>query len=164
MRVAKVNSALIENTFRIIKSFVRGFRDVKTSFQISTWGDDSQPVKNADAIIADTANDETTVIIGYVTKNAKSNTGEKRIFATDENGNEVIDIYLKNDGTVEIAGNGDNMIRYKPLSDELYDFREDVQTELTKIQAALASVGGTYTPAILDLDISASKIDNVKTN
>jgi hypothetical protein len=41
--------------------------------------------------------------------------------------------------------------------------RNDINTELSKIQAAIAGLGGAYARLTVSVDISASKVDEVKT-
>ncbi len=161
IRIAKYNSSIIEKGRRIIKSFVRSKRDVHTSYQVSNWGDDSTPVSGADIIHAETATDE-TLIIGTININQKTNPGEKRIFATDSEGNIVVDIYLKNDGTIEMAGDSDNVVKYTPLDTALQSFKNLVNAELVKIAAVIP--GGAYVHVPTTIDISSSKNELIKTN
>ena len=74
-----------------------------------------------------------------------------------------IDIFLKTDGSLEIGGNVDNMIRYGPLNTALQSHNAAINMELGKIAAAISTLGGTYLPDTISTDISASKIDQVKT-
>jgi len=163
IRIGKYNSSAIEKGYRFIKSFIRSERDVQTSHQVSPWGEDSQPAGKVDVVHAETATDETTLIVGVVQKNKKAGPGEKRIFATDESGNEIVDIFMRNDGTIEIAGTGDNLVKFIPLDQGLQDFKNEIQAELVKIQTGITGAGGAYTPGTLTVDISDSKVDKLKT-
>ena len=162
IRIAKSNTSIIEQGRRILKSFVRSKRDVQTSFFAASWGDDSCPVDNSDVLHSATGGDD-TVIIGVINQNQKTNPGEKRIFATDANGAVVVDIYLRNDGSIEVAGTGDNLVKYIPLNAGLQTFITNLNAELAIISAAVATKGVVYTPTVQSIDISGAKIDNLKT-
>lgn len=167
MRIAKVNSYLIENTRRIIKVFNRGFKDVQTHYQVSQWGDDSNPIQNTDSIVSDTANDESSVVLGYINLNAKSKPGEKRIYATDTDGNEVFDIYLKNDGTAEINGTGDYLVKYSGLETSFNELQSTVNDLVTAFNAhGHASFGAppTTVPGVIPASESSANIEDSKIN
>ncbi len=163
IRLAKHNESIIEKGYRILKTFGRSKRDVSTSYQVSSWGDDSCPLPNSDVAHAQTATDD-TVVLGVINKNPIAKAGEKRIFATDGAGDVVVAIYLKNDGTIEIAGNTDNVVKFSPLDTAMQGLIFDINEELVKIQAGITGVGGTYTPTPLSLDLSEAKNDTIKTN
>ena len=169
MRIGKFNSSSIENAFRIIKSFIRSRIDVQTSNQCSPWGDDSHPLPNTDVVHSETANDETTVILGVIQKNQKTRPGEKRIFATDTDGNVVVDIWLKNDGTVEYDGTGDFLARFNELKsgfDQLKSDHNDLVNVFNAHKHATAAtgppVGPTPVPNQIPATTSTASIDNAK--
>lgn len=177
MRIGKFNTAIITGAGRrIIKAFIRTPRDVQTNFQSSPWGDDSQPINGADVVQAETANDEVTLIIGVVQQNQKARPGEKRIFATDEDGKVVIDIWLKNDGTGEFAGTGDFLARFNELKsgfDQLKSDHNDLIQAFNSHMHATAASGPPSTPTPIPNQIPATqsqasidnaKIDNLKTS
>lgn len=160
IRIGVLNSSWIEGGRRIIKSFVRSKKDVHTSFQTASWGDDSNPVESAKIIHAETSTDE-TIILGVINTGQKCAPGEKRIFATNASGDEVVDIYLRNDGTIEIAGIGDNIVKYTPLNTALTNYNNALNAELAKIAAAIPS--GGYVPLPLTINISGAKSSKLKT-
>ncbi len=143
------------------KAFIKvlryGKNDVQTALPAMPWGIDSKPVKNELAIYAKTGNNAEPVIIGYI-KNFEGAEGETRIYATDTDGNDVFDIKLKGDGTCEIGGDSDNMVRYSDLNNELQSFVSNLNTQLS---SALSGI--PYTWLDVTLDISDSKIDEIKT-
>tara|TARA_R110000822_G_scaffold123489_3_gene257905 strand:+ start:15592 stop:16080 length:489 start_codon:yes stop_codon:yes gene_type:complete len=158
--LAQVKSAVISSGRRILKVFEFG---AKTAVQSGPFGDDSSPLKDMVAIFGKTSNLEEPVILGYINKNQLAQPGEKRIFSLKPDGSLSIDIFLKTDGTLEIGGNVDNMIRYGPLNTALQSHNAAINMELGKIAAAISTLGGTYLPDTISTDISASKIDQVKT-
>jgi len=64
---------------------------------------------------------------------------------------------------IQYLGDDDNLVKYAALSSELTSFKNLVQAELVKIQTGITGVGGAYTPGTLSIDISDSKIDELKT-
>lgn len=176
IRIAKFNTSFLSETRRIIKCFSRGQRDVSTNHQCSDWGDDSNPIQGSDIVVAETKSDETTLILGVIQTNKKANPGEKRIFATDEDGNTVIDIWLKADGTVEFDGTGDFLARFNELKagfDQLKQDHNNLITAFNSHMHATAATGPPTGPTPIPNQIPAtastasidnSKIDNLKTN
>ena len=163
IRIVKQNESIIEKGYRLLKTFGRSKADVSTSYMVSSWGDDSHPSVNSDMVHAETATDD-TVILGIINKNQVALEGEKRIFATDQSGAVVVAIYLKNDGTIEMAGNADNAVKYSELNSLITGLVSDINTELNKISLAIAAVGGAYTVTPITIDLSGAKNELIKTN
>jgi len=164
MNFTKVISTSIDKVKRrIVKILVNGLQDVQTSKVIAPYGIDSHPVKNLIAVYAPTSVKGKTIILGYINKNDLAAVGELRLYSTDSDGVEKISHHLKNDGTMEIGGNGDNMVRFIGLDNGLQNQDAQIQAELVKIQTAIAGLGGAYVPGNITTDISASKIDRIKT-
>ena len=105
-----------------------------------------------------------TVILGVINKNQIASPGEKRIFATNEGGDVVVAIYLKRDGTIEIAGNSDNTVKFSKLDTAIQKLSADINIELGKIAAGIATGGGAYAVVPISIDLSAAKNDKIKTN
>lgn len=149
---------------RIIKILRFGKSDVQTSLEVGPYGIDSNPIKDMVAIYAESAIKGDTVIVGYITKNKIADIGELRLYSTDSTGIEKFYAWLKKDGTMEIGGSTHNMVRFTPLDVELKAEANKINVELTKIAGVLNSLApGSYTPTPITVDISASKINEVKT-
>lgn len=176
LNLVKTISTELDNLNRRIVKFLRfGRSDVQTSLQASAPGVDANPIKDMVAVYAATEEKGKTVIVGYINKNQISKPGEYRTFSTNDEGDEETYIYLKDDGTIEIGGASDNMVRFAPLK-EGYDKTKDVSDAIVTIltgppinepgngapsalQAALSSaLSGKSTG-----DIDDSKIDEIKT-
>lgn len=146
-----------------IKKFVKvlryGNRDFQTAQQYLPSGIDSKPVIGAKAAHATTSNKTEPIILGYRIESDKTNPGETRIFATNSAGVEIFQLLLKNNGTAEFGGNTDNLIRYLKLNEGLQAFITDLNSKLV---TAFSGVGGSWPGT--SLDISASKIDEIKTS
>ena len=176
MNLVKTISTKIDSLNRRIIKFLRyGKDDIQTSFESYPFGIDSNPVKDLIAIYSPTNEKGKTVILGYLNKNQLAKVGENRLYSTDEDGNEVFYVYLKNNGEAEIGGNSDNMVRYSPLKDE-YDKTKDVLDSILNIlTGAPINEPGNGAPSALQAalsaalvgkstgDISGSKIDEIKT-
>jgi hypothetical protein len=165
MNVVKVISTAIDSYQRRVVKFLRmGKYDVQTAVEASPYGIDSNPIKDMEAIYAQTDGRGDQVIIGYINKNKVANAGELRIYSTDLSGVEKFYVYLKNNGTLEMGGVADNAVRYSPLNTAIQQQKTDINTELGKIASAInAIVPGSYTPALISINISGSKINEIKT-
>ena len=158
--LSKVRDFIIENGKRILKVQEYGAKTAKVA---ANYGDDSQPLKNMTAIYSPTAVNSEPVIIGYINTNQVAQEGEKRIFSQSLNGSISFAIHLKTDGTCEIGGDVDNAVRFNALATSLAASDGLLNTELGKIATAIGSLGGVYTVATVDTDISSSKINEIKT-
>lgn len=157
--ISTISDYIIEKGYRIFKVIQYG---PKTADECSPFGDDANPLKDMDAIFCETEVGGEPVIIGYIQKDRLAKPGEKRIFSLDDEGLLSNDIWLKNNGTIEIGGNTDNFVSYTPLNQALEQYNQQILTELSKIQTAIGGVGGVYVPGNVDVDISASKTEDIK--
>lgn len=137
---------------RLVKVLRLGKSDIQTPFSVSSYGVDSNPIKDMIAVYSDTGEKGKTVIIGYINKNQLADKGELRLFSTDEAGLLKKYIWLKNDDTIEIGGDIDNMVRYSALATAF-------NTMLTDLNAARSALSLPPSTA----DISTAKIDEIKT-
>ena len=156
---SKVKGSALEKGIRILKVLQFG---IKTADEVSSFGDDSNPLKDMTAIYAESSEAGEPVILGYINTNQISKEGEKRIYSLKSDGSTSFYIHLKNDGTMEFGGTADNLVRYSPINTALNQQAVDINTELSKISAALALIGGVYTPTPINIDVSGSKIDEAK--
>jgi hypothetical protein len=153
-----------------------GRSDVKEKLEVSPYGLDSNPVKNTVAIYTPTSVSGDGVVFGYVNPDQKADVGEFRTYATDADGVEVFYTWLKNDGTAEIGGDSDYMVRYSELESAFNELRDDFNQLVTDYNAHIhtttATVGvgpvGVISPTTSQgsastADISGAKIDEIKT-
>lgn len=154
-------STLDAVSHRVLKVFGIG---VKTADLVAPFGDDSCPLDNiGDAIYMETSNDDQPIIVGFINTGLLAGAGEKRLFSLKSDGSVSFYTWLKNDGTYEIGGNEKHMVRYEDLNAGLQAQVTKMQGQLTLIAAGIATAGGSYTPGDISLDISGSKIDEIKT-
>lgn len=158
-----VISTAINAAKRLVKVRYKGNDDIRDMRDAGPFGIDSNPAKGWIAVYAHTQENGKDVIVGYVNKNALAAVGETRLFSTNADGAQQTYIWLKADGTMELGGDADNAIRYTPLSNEMTSLANFINTELAKVATGLAGVGGAYTPGTCSIDISAAKIDEIKT-
>lgn len=145
---------------RIIKVEQYG---TKTAEEVSTFGCDGNPVENMTAIYADTGETGDAIIIGYINQRQLAKVGERRVYSLKPDGSGSFYTWLRNDGIYEIGGYQDNMVRYSQLNSKLQAEKNAINAELTKIQAAISTLGGTYTKVDITLDLTDARIDEIKT-
>lgn len=162
---SKFHSATFDEAkHRILKIFQFG---TKTADECMSFGDDSVPPQGWDAIYCETSNDDAPVILGYINTNQLAQAGEKRFYSIHTDPitgatSQAFYTWMKNDGTYEIGGAVDNLLRYDKLNIALQAHISKLQTQLTLIATGIATGGGSYTPGDISLDISSAKIDEIK--
>lgn len=156
---AKVKQWSLENGKRILKLFQFGAKTAKVA---APFGDDSNPLKDMTAILAETSENGEPVVLGYINKNQLAKEGEKRIFSLKSDGSLSSFIWLKNDETIEIGGNADNAVRFTALKTAIDTKDSLIQTELAKIATGITSAGGAYTPGQITTKLDPAKINTIK--
>jgi hypothetical protein len=151
--------SVVANGIRILKVMQFG---LKTAGECMPFGDDGNPLAGMSAVYAKTSNIAEPVIIGYINKQRLAGPGEKRLYSLQADGTLSTYAWLHSDGTMELAGNGNNLVRYQALHDGLNTQDDKINAELAKIEAAIATLGGTYVPATISTDITNSKINEIK--
>jgi hypothetical protein len=148
----------------LIKILRYGKSDVQEVNESMPYGLDSNPIADMIAVYSETSELGEKVIVGYLNKKQLAQPGEMRIYSTSTSGALKTFIWLKADGTMQLGGIVDNSVRYRPLNAGLQAEATAINAELTKIAAALnAIIPGIYVVAPVTVDISASKIDEIKT-
>ena len=178
MNITKIISTALKDARRLVKFYRFGTSDVRENYEASPFGLDSNPVKDTVGVFSSTTSNGQGVILGYVHANKKADVGEFRTYATDANGAEVFYTWIKADGTMEIGGDTDNMVRFSELKtafDQLKsDFDSLVSSYNTHIHTTTATVGPsptifgvisptTSTGSPTTANIDPSKIDEIKT-
>lgn len=162
INIVTILSTAIRNGIRNIKYRRLGKSDIQTSFESMPFGFDSNPIKDVKAIYASTGVNGDTVILGYINTKQLTQIGENRLYSTNENGEVQIDLILKNNGTIELGGSVNSLVRYQSLDLALQSFKTEIQAELVKIATGISQGGGSYTPGTLNIDISDAEIDELK--
>lgn len=175
LNLVKIISTVIDSLSRRKVKFLRfGNNDVQDVIQAAPYGNDSNPIADMVAVYGSTEEKGKAVIIGYLNVNQIADVGEHRTFATDSDGNVVFSIHQKNDGTCEIGGNTDFMVRFSNLEAGFNELKSDVNSHISDWNTfATAYVPGGPTPVgtpptaststPTTADISGAKIDEIKT-
>ena len=156
MYLSKVISSKVNATRTWVK--VNLFGRTREVQQVLPFGVDSVPVKDMVGLYVKTGSTNADVLVGYVYKGAVATEGEMRIYSLDGDGAVAFYQHLKSDGTCEIGGNVDNMVRYSKLNDGAQNAITAINSNFTTIATALGITLPTVT-----LDISEAKIEEVKT-
>jgi len=119
-----------------------------TTEHFSDIGDDSFPLANDYVAIVEIPRTGGSIAVGYIDpKNAqKSNAGDKRIYSRDSNGNEIAQIWLKNDGTI-ISENSKSKIEQLPNGNII---SENTNSKIEQLDSGIININGT------DVTISAT--------
>lgn len=171
MNLTTVISTTFDQMNRLKVKFLRkGKSDVRECLEVSSYGDDSNPIKDMVALYAPTDEAGRDYIVGYINKNRLAQVGEKRIFSTDADGVLSTYIWLKNDETMEIGGNTDFMVRYSALETAFNQLKTDFNNLVTSFNAHMhptAATGPPSPPTVSgspsSADISGAKIEEIKT-
>lgn len=141
---------------------ILGLGGALTLKEAMPFGVDGNPPKDMTAIYGFTPNSKQRYVIGYLNKNQLAETGESRLYSVDANGNLKAYIWNKADGTLELNGNTYSAVRYQTLNTQLQSEISQINSQLTAIQAAITSVGGTYVPTPINVDFSGAESPDVK--
>lgn len=174
MDAIKVISTAISEAKKLIKFERRGKSDIREKLEASPYGLDSNPIKDTRGVFTETTLSGQGVVVGYVNTNQKSDVGEFRTYATDSNGNEVFYSWMKNDGTMEIGGDADNMVRFSELKTAFDQLKNDFDSLVNTynghdhIVPQAPSGSTTSAPPLSQgsgttADIDPAKIDEIKT-
>lgn len=150
MILSKHISSAIDKGRRIVKVLCFGKSDVRTAYEVAPYGTDAQAPKDVIAIYADTSNKGERIVVGYINKQQLAAVGEHRTYSTDADGALQFYIWQKNDGTCEIGGDSDNMVRYSELEAAFNELKQDfnslVSTFNSHIHTTTATIGSSATP------------------
>lgn len=172
MRFSKVISSYLDEAGKRIAKVLRlGRSDVQTGIVIAPYGVDSHPVKDSIAVFAQTGVDGEKVVLGYINKNQLAAIGEYRTFSTDSDGEEVFYTHLKNDGTMEMGGDSDFMVRFNELKTGFDQLKGDFNDHVSMynihthpgVVAGPMSTGVTVnTGTASSASIDSAKINEIK--
>lgn len=157
-----VTESLIKKGRRFIKFIGMGRDDVKQHRAIAPWGDEAMPVEGVVAIYGNTSVNGESVVIGYINQIALDamKAGEKRIFSTDSDGALSYYLHFKDDGTAELGGTGNWLVKYNELKAELDKLKTTVNTH-----THTGNLGGPTSALLVPnaSDFSLCKHDKVET-
>jgi hypothetical protein len=158
MFISKFVSAKIVELVRTMTVNGRGTYDPRTATDVAPYGVDSCPEDDAQMIYADTEAQDQQITLGVVNEDAKATKGQTRLYCA---GSAYV---LLKTSTIELAGTADNAVRYTALNTALQAEATGINANLTAISAAInAIVPGSYTPTPVTINITAAKINEIKT-
>jgi hypothetical protein len=157
-----------------VKVLRSGKSDTREAYQVTPFGDDSNPVnfEGMRAVFCDTEVKGDQIILGYIHPSQLSGIGEKRIFSTDSNGQVKFYIWLHSDGTCDFGGSANHLAQYEALKTAFDQLKSDFNDLVTKFNAHVhpgvtsgsSSTTATITPGTpSSADMSGAKLDNLKT-
>lgn len=164
MKISKVISTIIENGYNIVKILRLGESDVQTGYNVQPYGIDGNIPAGYRAIFSDTGNRGDKIIIGVINTKALAQVGELRLHSEKADSSESFVIHLKNDGTCEIGGSSDNLVRFSKLEEAFNELKEKFNTFAQNYSPGGPSSQGL--PASIqpsNADISGAKINEIKT-
>lgn len=168
----------VNGAFRTVKLRVRGGFDIRTAEPIAAYGDDSNPIADAEAVYASTESTTSPrYVIGYRIKEPIAGIGEKRLYSTNTTGTEQARVWIRANGKVNIAGTGssdnpNHAAQYEGLKTAFDQFKTDFNNLVTVFNAHThVYTPGTGTPTTsavpaspgsdTSADISTAKIDKI---
>jgi hypothetical protein len=147
---------------------------VQTPFQALPHGIDSNPVKDMIAVYSETTEKGKPVVIGYLNPDQLAEVGGTRLYSTDSDGEVQFAIYLRADGTCEVGGDADNMVRYSELETAFNQLKSDFDALVSDYNSHThivpqAPSGNTTSQTPIPTgspstaDITPAKINEIKT-
>ena len=149
--ISKTISSVLSEGLRRIKLLIAGQIDVQTSYEAMPFGVDGVPPRGWRAIHSKTEESGKSVVIGYLNLGQLESLveGENRIYSTDEDGALSFAIFLRGDGTCEIGGDTDFMVRYNELEtafDELKAEHDGLVQAFNELAQEVKTFADAYVP------------------
>ena len=146
---------VVSDTFTVLTVETRkGFSEEPLLFSVS--GDDSVPCKDDRVLLVPAGGTGEQVVAGVLNKSQGAKSGERILFARDENGKIVAKIKMLNSGNIEIEADGDCKVKAKGnIEINGSDFGglikiEELKTQLQKNTAILQGLLGTLKTPITE--------------
>jgi len=153
-----ISTEIIAKGRRAIKVLRLGKQDIQTSLQAAPFGSDTNPPANLRAVYLRTGVKGDQVVVGFINLDQVAEVGENRQISTDPDGNLIFEARMRNDGTYEIGGSVDNLIRFAKMQAAFNELRGDLNALITAynshIHITTATVGGTPVLGIIAPTVS----------
>lgn len=140
---------IITEKYNLGMRIIKGERfksDNHRAIQYHSGGDDYCPSDNVETLVKEIGNNASTAVLSYKDQiERKSAKGEKRIYATDENGSEIqVEIHLKNNGDIYIKANKDAKVEIDGNAEVKVNGHAEIEvTEYTTLTTPLFTINGT---------------------
>lgn len=157
-------SSTIETLYREVKVLLYRKSGARTAAQVAPFGIDSAPPKDMIAIYAETENKGQKVILGYLNRNLAADDGETRFYSLKADGSLSQTIWLRNDGTMEIGGSANFMVRFNQLKAGFDQLKSDHNALVTAFNSHVHAGSGVIpTPGVgIPAPASIASIDTAK--
>lgn len=169
-----ISTAFDDLKRRIVKVLVSGKDNVQTATEVSPYGIDSNPIKDMYAIYAPTETKGKKVIVGYINVEKLAETGEVRLFSTNDSGALQTYIWCKKDGTIQLGGDANFAVKFNELKSAFDELQQDMETLKqvfttwvpvpTDGGAALKAASATWSATPLVQNIDNAKNEDIKTS
>lgn len=174
MKVVKVLSTRIKDSFLYTKLLKSGKSDVQEVKTASLPGIDSVPLEDDRALYEVTDLSGENFVIGFLVKNRSAEPGEVRFFSLNDQAQEQIFLHLKKTGEIHFGGDSKNLTRYQELETAFNELKEKHNDLVTAFNAHMHPTAGTGLPSPptpgpgipatpSTADITGAKIDKLKT-
>ena len=152
-----------KNSVRLLQCSLSDDDDIQTIEFVNSPGDDSSP-NMGDAVTILTINESYKIAIANDDKITPTmEPGEKKIYSYASGSIQAF-INLLKTGIIEINGNVDFAVRFNALSLIVQQAVTAINANLTAISADLQSLGGSYVPTPIVVDLTPAKIEEININ
>ena len=159
MFLTNIEISTIKDGLRFIKAQVVSSYNARNVPQYGPAGLDSAPVAKTLAATTPTATKGADIVIGYQNLNQIAQPGETILYSQDADGVYKATATMRTDGSIELLGTGDFLIRYTAFDTAMQAYLTDLNAA---ILSGVGSAGGAYTPPPAP-DFSTAKTTNIKT-
>lgn len=148
MNLTTVKATKVKNGIRKIKTI---FSMTKLSVQLSPYGYDSVPLEGVNGITIKVG--KYSFVLGYAQEAFEGlKSGESAVYSKDSKGKVSSFIINRNDETIEMLGDEDNLVRFSNLKNEFNQLKQDFNTHIANYNASMSAYGGhthLYSPGPL---------------
>lgn len=175
--LAKIKNVAITKGYRVVRS-KWGNNVVENSKLVTPYGMDVNPVQDTIVVTAKTQSNEDGIAIGFLNKKTFEDLvlGEIGFFSENSDKEIQANIIFRNEGTLEINGNDDYMVRFSKLEESFNELQDKYNKLVDAFNSHVhptAASGPPSTPTPIPdfipasnstTDIAECKIENIKTN
>ncbi len=138
IKLLKITQIAKDTLNRVLLTLTNVNVNTLTAVQYGASGDDSPPIKSAIGAYAGTEMDGKNICVGVMTKGSKARSGEKRLYATDENGVFKFVLWLRDDGTV-LQGDSDVPAEYTNFATKYNELKLDLDALKQSLNSLVAA-------------------------
>ena len=172
MFLTNIEISTITDGLRLIKAQIMSSYNARSIPQFGPAGLDSAPIAKQLAVTTPTATRGADVVLGYQNQNQIAEPGETILYSCDADGVYKATAAMRVDGTMELLGTGDFLVRYTALDTSLQAQTALINANLTLVATAIATLAAElglpptpplYTPTSVTINTTPAKITKIKT-